>query len=306
MSFEIQKATRQGILHLPFPEYQLAEGVNKSLLDKFAECPAAAMVYLMAPQKPTQAMVTGWLVDIAVFEPHKFADSFYLTPETYTNDKGEEKEWCGRKSKFGTEWYAEHEDKPCINSEKLSEIRAMADAIAAEPKAECLMSGNTQTQVSLFATDKQTGLQKKGRPDVIGEGFLADLKCSCDYTTDWISKQAANMRWHVQAAYYTDLARACGRRADDFYFIVVHNQPPHFVNVRRLEEQAINLGRDIYQKQLVEFKKCVDAGLWPGPSGEGKEIGIVDLPAWEYNKNGEGMDKPPLVLEFAGGTKHAL
>ena len=51
-------------------------------------------------------------------------------------------------------------------------------------------------------------------------------------------------------------------------------------------EIEIALGREIYQKNLDTYRKCVRTGTWPG---YGEEIKRLSLPAWAMKREEEGL-----------------
>jgi hypothetical protein len=62
-------------------------------------------------------------------------------------------------------------------------------------------------------------------------------------------------------------------------FIVLEKDPPFCVAVYELEDLAISLGRDEYQKHLQQYAECMSSGVWPA-YGDGADL--VSLPAWAF------------------------
>lgn len=64
-----------------------------------------------------------------------------------------------------------------------------------------------------------------------------------------------------------------------FVFVAVEKEPPYAVAVYELEEDALQLGRDDYQKHLAQYAECVKTNRWPG-YGDGMDY--VSLPSWAF------------------------
>jgi len=81
----------------------------------------------------------------------------------------------------------------------------------------------------------------------------------------------------VQAAYYIDLCRLVGIDKSDFVFIVVEKEAPYATAVYSLSQEAIDLGRLEYQRDLAAVRECTEKNRWPGFTDE---ITVIGLPAW--------------------------
>src|SRR5690349_13719147 len=76
-----------------FEDYQKSDGVNASYLCEFARSPALAQYRRLNPREEKPSLLTGKLVHRFLLEPEIGAAGIVVRPETYTNDKGEEKLW---------------------------------------------------------------------------------------------------------------------------------------------------------------------------------------------------------------------
>ena len=292
MNLSQLKTTRNpGVYSLSFDEYAAEPGINKGLLDDFAECPLAAYETMTQGrlESITEAMVFGQLAHAKISEPERFAEMYYLRPDFYpckptSADPRTEKPWT-RAAKWCKEWLKTHSDRAAISSRELVELEAVVAAIKAEPKAAQLFSVPGKYEQSLFGIDSETRLPMKGRPDYLPEeSFLVDFKFTNDASLEAVSRSIVHMRYHVQAAIYFDLANQAGRNVNAFYFVFVQRGERPRVNVRKLSNRGIDTGRAIYQKQLCEFEDCLNSGEWPGPSGAGPDIDEVDISDFEFNR----------------------
>lgn len=282
---------KPGVYSLTFDEYVAAPGINKGLLDDFAECPEAALESINQGRSEgvTDAMVFGQLAHAKISSPDSFESMYYLRPENYPckptkADPRTEKPWT-RAAGYCKSWNAEHSDRAIISAKDLTELHSVVAAIQADPKASRLFSVPGKYEQSMFGVDEETGLPMKGRPDFLPTGkFLVDFKFTNDASLEAVTKSIVNMRYHVQAAMYLDLAVQCGRLVDTFYFVFVQRGERPRVNVRKLTQRGLDTGRAIYQEQLQQFDDCIKSGEWPGLSGPGLDIGEVDIPEWEWQR----------------------
>lgn len=269
---------------LAFADYQARPGVHKSMLDEFARSPQCGYEYMILKHDtPTHAQIIGSAVDCMLCEPDQFVTRFWARPETYESPEGE-KPWNGN-SKICRQWLAAHQSKPILTNADALTVRAMVAAIANDKKAMRLIEG-CSVQTSLFWSDDRTGLQLKGRPDFVRHGYAIDLKSCRDASERGLSHAVAEYRYYVQAAMYMDGLSANGRVCDKFYFLGVEPGVFPKTNIRQLDPKAIDLGRMVYNEQLLKVRDCMESKRWPGFSGDGDEVLSIDLPAYTYNSNG--------------------
>lgn len=156
----------------------------------------------------------------------------------------------------------------------------MAEKVHAEPGAAMWLDGDKE--MSAFAPDPVTGVMRRARFDVLGGSFIADLKSTKDACPEEFAKSAANFKYHLQAAWYLDVAAALGHPAIGFAFIAVEKTPPYFVSVIELDEEALDLGRTLGARALETYARCVETGEWPGYTTGG--YATVSLPAWAFKE----------------------
>ena len=253
---------------IPADDYHSAAGVSKSQLDRIARSPAHLRAYLDGPKEPpTPAMILGTLTHLALFEPHFFGDcvSHYERPEGLTFV-----------SKDGKAWRDARQDKPIITADEADRVRGMIAAIRRHPTAHLILEGGEAEQ-SVFAAHRETGLLRKGRLDWItrdnqGRPCIVDLKTTDDAAQ--FERTVAAYRYHVQAAYYTDLLETLGEKEPFFLFIVVEKEPPFGVRIIQLEPETFRIGRALYERNLALYAECQASGKWPCYSEEIETVAI--------------------------------
>ena len=217
-------------------------------------------------REETRALVIGTLCHLAVLEPDKLATAFALRPDG-----------LDLRTKDGKAWKEAQGDKPILDGEEAAMLDGMSAAVAAHPVARQLLEGSKR-EVSLFS-DHRTGLKLKGRIDVLGEGFVADVKTAAEGDAANFAAAVFRYNYHVQAAMYCQLAGV-----ERFSFIAVEKVAPFAVAVYTLSPKALQVGLNSLNYALDTIALCTDAGLWPAYSLDEQTL---DLPAWAY-KQAEG------------------
>lgn len=169
-----------------------------------------------------------------------------------------------------------------VTREQYDAIERMADAIATHETAMRLLSDG-RPEVSAYAMDDETGVLRRARFDWLGVGVLSDLKTAASAEPWAFAGAAAKFGYHMQAAWYLDLARDLGHPAEAFAFLVVEKEPPHLVEVYELDAAAIARGRDLNRRALERFRDCTASGIWPGYTG--RPFTTLSLPRWAHYDN---------------------
>jgi hypothetical protein len=159
----------------------------------------------------------------------------------------------------------------------------MADELSAHKLAMELLSEG-DAEVSAYALDEPTGVMRRARFDWLGSTVLSDYKTAASAEPAAFASAAARFGYHMQDAWYTDLARDLGHPAAAFAFIVQEKEPPYLVTVVELDDEAVALGRAKNRQALERFRDCTESGSWPGYIPD-DEIARVPLPRWAHYDN---------------------
>lgn len=147
--------------------------------------------------------------------------------------------------------------------------RAMAEAVLAHDVAGPLFEADGASEVSAFATCPETGVRLRARADRLA-GDIIDLKTTAGSAKpDEFARSVFKFGYDLQDAHYEQTFKlACGWEGE-FKFVVVETRAPYLVNVVRLRDDFIDMGRDKALKARRIYAECMAAGVWPGyPSGE--------------------------------------
>lgn len=175
-------------------------------------------------------------------------------------------------------------------AEQADRIRALADALAADPDAGPLLAAvrdRGATEVTVLWRDDATGVECRCRFD----GLLLDDAggTAVDYKTGTSASPAAFVRsvvrygYHVQQGHYLDGAAAAGLELDRFLFVVQdRDHPPYLASVIELDAPAAALGRRLAREARERLRDCRASGRWPGHVTDPAGYALVSLPRYAF------------------------
>lgn len=268
--------TNESVLSMAEAQYRKAEGISKSDLDYIAppRTPAhfKALKDGLMPKVESPAMRMGSIIHRAVLEPDTMEGAYSVRPEKLDLRTAE-----------GREWKTAQGEKEILTAAEWSTVIGVRDSVWAHPYAKRILK-DAQTEMCLFAEDD--GIVRKARLDaLVGGSAIPDLKTAGSADPMEFERSLGRFRYHVQAAYYIDLCRLIGIPKDQFLFIVVEKEPPYAVAVYSLDQDAIDLGRMEYKRDLGMVKDCLEKGVWPSFT---TDITVVSLPEY-IRKQVEGL-----------------
>jgi hypothetical protein len=163
-----------------------------------------------------------------------------------------------------------------LKAEVVARVDAAAEAVLGNATARRYLELDGAPEVSLFATDPETGVPMRGRIDYLphrSDGrrtFPIDLKSTTNASTDKIRRHVGDYHYDVQAAMYRRLIElARGDATGPMIQIYVEVDPPHGVNVVQLaHEEWVKGGNAKLDHILRRHAECVAANHWPAyPAG---------------------------------------
>ena len=135
-------------------------------------------------------------------------------------------------------------------------------------------------EASFFATDPQTGVKIKCRPDgyLPSDGIVFDIKTTRDASPEGFPREIRNYGYDLQAAFYLRCLRAAGYKADAFIFVCVEKEAPYAVGLHALTDRYLGAA-DLRVTETLEKISRAEATStfttgWP-------LINHVDLPRWQ-------------------------
>lgn len=139
-------------------------------------------------------------------------------------------------------------------------------------------------EVSAYAVHEPTGVVRRGRFDWLGSAILIDYKSAVSSDPAAFVRASVNFDYHMQHAWYLDLARDLGHPAKAFAFIVQMKEPPYLVTVIELPPDLVAVGRARNERALERFRDCIDSDLWPGYVPD-DQFAQPTAPAWALRED---------------------
>ena len=263
---------KEGIyLNLPMEDYRKAEGVSQSELKEFGRAATPLHFRHRKKKEPTPDMEFGTVCHAAILQPELLESAYHLKPETYPDEKGNQKPWMGQ-ANWCKQWLKDHSDRPVMTKADMVRVAAIAtNARKLEMFSAALENG--QTEVSFFKRDDETGLMLKARCDLLaetadGSTWIFDPKKvqSGEANQEDFGRQAYNLGYLIQAASYLEITGA-----SKFVFVPFDDEAPYAACLWEPDSDAIAFGYREWRRLLREYNQCVRSDAWPGyPIGIGK------------------------------------
>lgn len=255
---------------IPEAEYHASPGISKSGLDLIARSPAHYKYG--APKETTRAMEIGSAIHCALLEPERFATDYVLLRDV-----------TDRRSSAYKEAIKHHPPERVLTGAEAAKVAGMQESIYAQTVARRQLERPGRRELSAFATDPETGVLCRCRYDLLtDDGVGIDLKKTRDARPEEFAKAVFNYRYHVQAAFYSDLYYwLTGDRLSAYAILAVEEDPPHPAAVYVLDDYTMDLGRRLYRRDLNTYAHCLRTDDWPAYEFDVQEL---SLPEWAIRK----------------------
>lgn len=265
-----------GVSNAEYMKQTVARGhrdyvMSRSSLMEFGRCPHK---WIQTPDRESsKALDWGSLVDCLLFTPSRFDEQFAIKPETYTNEKGEVKDWNGN-SNTCKQWLRDNAHMTAVTSLQLSDARVAVKRLKEDKKVAALLNQSRfQVMITGFYKDWDTGLVipcktlQDIQPDhlSIHHNALADLKTGYDATAQKWARKVNDFDYEAQAAMELDMHNALTKQErDQFLHIVQESEPPYEIGRRSLSHEFLEIGRNKYLSALRLYAWCLSRNEWPG------------------------------------------
>lgn len=258
---------------------RLCPGISKSHLQEILKSPEHYQEWLKNP-KTSPAMEFGSACHTAVLEPELFKERFAHYPNT-PEFEGRSKAAIQARLEFDQA----HSGKTILDLEDFQRIGCILESVYSDDNASKLLKGLKEK--SFFWTDQKTGILCKARPDVLNVENLVmtDFKTISDSSLETFERSVANYGYYIQAAFYSEgVNQYLQKEIQDFVFVCVESKAPYKVKIRRLSDQAIELGKLHYEDALAKYKHYSSSNLWK----EASTIEEASLPSWFFARTSPG------------------
>lgn len=181
-----------------------------------------------------------------------------------------------------------------VTPAQLGDVDAMAEAVLAHPLARSLVEAAGHSEVSVFATDPDTGVRVRARLDRLpDDGPAVDLKTTSGSASPvGFGRDAAKHGYPVQDVWYVDALKWATGDEREFRFVVVEKARPHLVAVHGFPE-VVRLGaRDLAARARATYAECVATGVWPA---YGDDLIETQIPAYWWTQVDEDVAEMEVV-----------
>jgi hypothetical protein len=252
------------VLNMPNDVYHAYAGISKSGLDLIARSPAHYAY--RSPNEPTRAMVIGSATHAAILEPEVFAKQYMLLKDVTDRRSSAYKQAV---EQFGAD--------NVLTGTEADAVAGMQAALQLNVAAKLRLDEPGWCEIACFASDPVTGVLVKCKFDKLTSDLLSvDLKTTQDLRD--FAKSVANYRYHVQAAFYSDVFLwATGKQLTGFEFLAVEKEAPNASRIFLLDTPSVDYGRKLYREALDVYADCLRNDTWPMPAGD---VEYIALPYW--------------------------
>lgn len=263
-------------LRVPWDEYLQIPGCSITRLKELRRSPLHYRHRLLHP-KETAPLSLGRASHCAVLEPDRF-DRDHAVWGRRTNSGN----LAPRNGKAWDAFKAEHAGRSIITADEHAAVVALQAAVRGNRDAmRFLAHGDPEVTMQWYVLD----LECKGRADwltlVDGEACLVGLKTARDCRDRQFGRQAAQLGYHLQWAFYRDGYASITGRLPRVVEIVVENEAPHAVVVYEIPDEILQQGFDEYMQLIEKLGECIQHNSWPGPA---PGIQTLTLPSWVYGE----------------------
>lgn len=264
--------------NVPADEYFAWEAMNRSTLEHAARSMMHLRAAMTTPSESSDAMDVGTALHCAVLEPDAFSRRYVVAPKVDRRTKE-------GKAKFEA-FVKESSGATVLDSDSMGLVQHMSNAIRCHDLAATLLDVPGDSEVCVVWDDAETGIRCKARIDRYAAGKIGvDIKTTRNASPGAFSKSVFDFGYHRQVAWYADGFYAVTGKATPFVIVAVENESPWAVCVYRLEDEAVEFGRDDNRRWLRQYGEAVKSGTFPGyPS----DVVALGLPVWAHNKYQRG------------------
>ena len=158
--------------------------------------------------------------------------------------------------------------------------RNVADSVLFHPVGQRMACDDTVNEASFFATDPETGLELKCRPDSywLDRGIVYDIKtCQSSLPKD-VARDVNTYSYALQAAFYLKVLRLAGFEANSFTFVFVEKTPPYAVNVSVLSDEFLQYAERQVDATLMKIAEARLVSRFDTGYSDG--LNTIEIPRW--------------------------
>lgn len=270
-----------GIYHdVSFETYLSWDCFHKSMVASALRSTLHLEHFINSEFEPSKVMDFGSLVDCLLLEPKIFDNKFREKPETYINNKDEEKPFNAN-SNWCKAWIQEAKDDGVTSYKKEDYSKALdiIESVNSHKTASQWINAPEQ-QVAVVWLDEETGIMCKARLDLLKSDMIVDVKTTANASSDPFARIMNSLLYHVQASMYqTGLSCNNGGEVLPFNLIVAETEAPFCVATYNVGEDSLHAGNILFRKAIRKYKDYLEIG----PTGYSDFPDEIDVPRWALN-----------------------
>ncbi len=276
-------------LNMPDTEYHAHPAFGNSDLALIrSRSPAHWKARKAAPDVSTPAKLDGRALHCAILEPDTFLARYAVAPADAPRDLRHLRDAAkpSDSTRASIQWWdafdAANAGRIMLKQDDYDLKMRVADNVRSHPALRGYFDApGGVAEASVFATDPETGLAVKCRPDysvTIGpHRVVLDPKSTDDARASVFCKSAYNYGYFQQAAFYTDVHAWNETPIDLFLLIAFEKEEPFGLKVYEVSDDDMEFGRQQYRKGLSIAAECVKNDDWPGYDSS---IEVLTRPSW--------------------------
>lgn len=210
----------------------------------------------------------GTLIHTLMLEPDKVKENLVVIPEDIKD--------------FRTKKAQELRDEALLLGKNVLlykdyvQTMQMVESYRANTLVQTYLTGG-EAELSMFWTDKETGLRCKCRPDYLYLGddtdYVIDVKSTADIDT--FMKSVFKYNYHVAAAHYLEgIYQTTGKDVSKFYLLALSKKPPYDIELFMFSMDTLEEGRAHCRKGLNTLKTCFETNCFPNKYGQ--ELRVIE------------------------------
>lgn len=261
------------ILNMDEAAYRSHPNVANSDLTTLRRSPAHLEARRRLPDKVTPAKLDGRALHCAILEPGTFLQRYCVLPDDAPRDQRHHRGAAKPSDstlasiRWWDAWEGNNAGRITLDAADYDLKMRTAEAVRSHPELKPYFDAAGDSEVSVFATDPETGVGVKSRLDrvlTIGNYRVAlDPKSTDDARADAFSRSAYQYGYFQQDAFYTDVCEWAGAPLDLFLFIAFEKDDPFGVCVYESSLDDIEFGQRQYRRALNTYAECLANNEWP-------------------------------------------
>ena len=243
--------------------YNTAPGLRRSDLWKINKSPKHFKDHMDSPREDTPSLRFGIATHKYILEPDTFFDEYAIAPKVDKRTKTGKEIW----QNFVTD--CDVNNKEALDERDFEIIKAMADAVNADPLAKHMLVG--QHELEFYWTDPTTNESLKCKCDNIGEyngrKMIVDYKTTDSCENGHFERSSKRYGYQFQAGFYTEGLNISTNEDYGFAFVAQEKKPPYACRVYVCSDYYVENGKMIYHQLLDLYHQCKITGDWFGYEG---------------------------------------